>query len=360
MKQVSLAVSGDDDVDDGGFEARPGRDSKGGEVERPMGPGSHATGANGRPPIDRMGSFLTACGATGPLTLEIEGPAGPGTGRIVLSRPFALLGRDDRADVLLDHDLVSRRHTFLQVIEGRIFFIDLESREKTLLDGSPAESGWLLPGRTLGVGPYRIHLAPTDDAAAGERSGPTYAPLSIPPSPLLARSTESSDLPSVALEFESRSAGHSVWRMSQVMAVLGRSPRCRVRVYDPNVSKLHCALLRTSSGLWVVDLLGRDGITANGQPVRYAPLGEGDVLGVSQVLMRPRGPGAFPRPSPPPPPSRPSRPTPTAIPSRFRGRRRRSRPSTPASPRLRCCSTTSARCSARCNSSRTTSSSSRC
>jgi pSer/pThr/pTyr-binding forkhead associated (FHA) protein len=258
-----------------------------------MGPGFSTTGANGHPPIDGMVSFLTACGAAGPLTLEVEGPEGLGIGQIVVSRPFALLGRDDRADVLLDHDLVSRRHTFLQVIDGRVFFIDLESREKTLLDGMPAESGWLLPGRTLGVGPFRIRLAATSDEAASAGAeqglGPIPAPHATPPppNPLLARSTESTELPRVVLEFESRSAGHSVWRMSQVMAVLGRSPRCKVRLYDAKVSKLHCVLLRTASGLWVVDLLGRDGITVNGQPVRYALLGEGDVLGVSKVLMRP-------------------------------------------------------------------------
>ena len=57
------------------------------------------------------------------------------------------------------------------------------------------------------------------------------------------------------------------------MAVLGSSARCKVRLYDPNVSKHHCALLRTPSGLWVIDLLGRDGITVNGESVRFAPLG---------------------------------------------------------------------------------------
>jgi hypothetical protein len=105
--------------------------------------------------------------------------------------------------------------------------------------------------------------------------------------PLLARSLESGALPRVALEFESRTAGHSIWRMSQVLALVGSSGRCKVRLFDSNVSKLHCALLRTTCGLWVVDLLGRGGITVNGSAARFARLGAGDVLGLGQVVVRP-------------------------------------------------------------------------
>jgi pSer/pThr/pTyr-binding forkhead associated (FHA) protein len=244
-----------------------------------------------------MESFLEACGANGPLTLDVEGPQGLGIGRLVLPRPFALIGRDRRADVMLDHDLVSRRHAFLVIIEGWPFFIDLESRSGSSLGDSPSpvESGWLSPGQDLRIGPYRIRHAGTINGSDrhGEGGGGATPPLS---NPLLARSADSNELPRVALQFESRSSGYSVWRMSQVMAVLGSSARCKVRLYDPNVSKHHCTLVRTPSGLWVIDLLGRDGITVNGELVRFALLGEGDELRLGRIMIRPTFADEYTRP----------------------------------------------------------------
>ena len=72
----------------------------------------------------------------------------------------------------------------------------------------------------------------------------------------------------MALEFQSRAAGYSVWRMSQLLALMGKASRCKVRLFDPLVSRLHCTLVRTRGGLWVVDLLSRGGITINGLPVQ--------------------------------------------------------------------------------------------
>ena len=39
-------------------------------------------------------------------------------GRWTLDQPHALIGRDPRADLVLDHEQVSRRHAYLQQIEG--------------------------------------------------------------------------------------------------------------------------------------------------------------------------------------------------------------------------------------------------
>jgi Inner membrane component of T3SS, cytoplasmic domain/FHA domain len=238
-----------------------------------------------------MDSFLTACGAIGPIVLEIKGPGDKGIERREFLQPFVLIGRDARADLVLDHDLVSRRHTYLQLIEGRVFFVDLESRSGTMVGAAPSESAWLAPGDAFEVGPYTIRLAPFEGndvgfefhALAKDSSGDGGIPLN----PLLARSSDAADLPRVSLEFQSKTAGHSVWRMSQVLALVGSSPRCKVRLLDSNVSKLHCSLFRSSQGLWVIDLLGRGGITVNGASVRFARLGSDDVLGLGQVVVRP-------------------------------------------------------------------------
>lgn len=223
-----------------------------------------------------MDQFRTACGATAPLVLEIEGPGSAAGGRRRLPQPFALIGRGAAADVVLDDERVSRRHAYLQVIGGRVLFVDLDSRTGTALDGAAAESGWLEPGRGLAVGPFVVRLA----GPAGEvEAGPP------PPSPL-SGGGGGGDLPDVVLEFQGGGPGPSAWRMTQALALVGASPRCKVRLRDAEVSRFHCALLRTRAGLWAVDLLTERGVTVNGAPVRWARLGPGDTLGLGRVAVR--------------------------------------------------------------------------
>lgn len=162
-----------------------------------------------------------------------------------------------------------------------------------MMGKGPLESGWLPPGQSLGVGPFRVRV--TFEGVSSSRGQE-----SEPPNPLLSRSSKVPGLPKVSLEFQSKTAGHSVWRMSQVVALVGSSSRCKVRLLDSNVSKLHCALIRTAKGLWVVDLLSREGIMVNSLSVRSARLRPTDVLGLGHVLVRANfedsttGPGPYP------------------------------------------------------------------
>ena len=75
-----------------------------------------------------MKLFLNTCGLDDSLQLVVEGPSLKEPELRLLHQPFAVIGRDPRSDVLLDHAEVSRRHVYLQMIEGRAFWIDLESR----------------------------------------------------------------------------------------------------------------------------------------------------------------------------------------------------------------------------------------
>ena len=78
-----------------------------------------------------MKSFLSACGIEDSFQFAVENQDGTESRLRLLYQPFAVIGRDLRADVVLDHPEVSRRHVYLQVIEGRVFWIDLESRTGT-------------------------------------------------------------------------------------------------------------------------------------------------------------------------------------------------------------------------------------
>jgi pSer/pThr/pTyr-binding forkhead associated (FHA) protein len=103
-----------------------------------------------------MDSFLSACGISKPLQLTVRGSTTNESGVRLLHQPFALIGRDQRADMPLDHRLVSRRHVYLQVVEGQAFWIDLDSRSGTLGDGQLRKFGWLTAGKVLRVGPFEL------------------------------------------------------------------------------------------------------------------------------------------------------------------------------------------------------------
>jgi pSer/pThr/pTyr-binding forkhead associated (FHA) protein len=225
-----------------------------------------------------MDLFLAACGMTGPLVLEVLRPGDDATpGRLVLEQPFALVGRAEGADVRLEDPRVGRRHVLLHVLGGRLYCADLESRSGIRRGGGAPGSGWLAPGEILEVGPFALRLAGGADAA---EPGAAFDPMG--------GEGEPSGLPRVTLEFPGREVPAPPWPMNRVLAMVGRSPACRVRLGGSEVSQYHAALVRTPVGLWVVDLLGRHGIAVNGQSRRWGRLGDGDELTVRQHRVRVR------------------------------------------------------------------------
>jgi pSer/pThr/pTyr-binding forkhead associated (FHA) protein len=229
------------------------------------------------PPLD---TFLSACGATGPLRLVVEDRSEGGRVEKTFPGPFAVLGSRAAADLVLDHPDVSKRHAYVQVIAGRLFFTDLESRTGIRCEGEARPSGWLGRGERIEIGPYRIGLA------GGDRD-PHEAGL-LPADPLRARPAGDDPLPEVALEFPDRPAGAIPWPVRRVLTLVGRSRRCKVQLADAGVSRCHCSLVRTPGGVWVVDLLGRDGTQLNGTSIRCAQLNDGDRLLVGDFTLRVR------------------------------------------------------------------------
>ena len=124
-----------------------------------------------------MDRFLTVCGASGPIRLEIQSGV---LRRRSLPHAFALVGRSASADLRLNHPQVSLRHAYLQLVDGRLACFDLGGRAGVQWDdGRPARSGWLDAGRSLGIGPFllrRMDEAPRIDEARSA-APPDASPL---------------------------------------------------------------------------------------------------------------------------------------------------------------------------------------
>jgi pSer/pThr/pTyr-binding forkhead associated (FHA) protein len=212
--------------------------------------------------------FLTASGADGPLSLDVTPPGDGATGRRRLDRPFAIVGREPVVDLVLGHEDVSRRHAYLQHLGGRWFCIDLGSRSGLRRGDEPISAGWLRTGEPLNVGPFALE-------APGGPAGDD------PPSPLEADAGPAGP-GGLLLVFPKRNGDRPAWTMNRGLALVGQDRSCRVRLPGSEISARHCALVRTPAGLWVVDLLGREGIRVNGREVRFARLDDGDELRVGR------------------------------------------------------------------------------
>ena len=231
-----------------------------------------------------MKSFLNTCGIADSLQLVVEGPSLKEPELRLLHQPFAVIGRDPRADVFLDHAEVSRRHVYLQMIEGRAFWIDLESRTGSRDEKKAQKFGWLEGVNTLCVGPYVIRRLANDSQTAHD-SQDDELPRDTP---LIAQAYSRGPLPEVTLEFLNGPSQSTCWPVHRVMSLIGSASGCKFRLTDPSVSRFHGSLLRMPAGLWIVDLLGKGGITVDEVPIRFHHLMNGEVLGIGRYQLRVR------------------------------------------------------------------------
>ena len=218
-------------------------------------------------PVDQvlLDEFCAECGLSDRFRVEVS-LKGETTVQVHdFYQPFLLIGRRAGSDLMLDHWLVSRRHAYLQLIEGRFFCVDLGSRTGTHGGDATERSGWLDPVRAIQIGPYSVRpeLPPVPDR--------DYPPL-----------------PVVTWKIPIQGQDSTLWTMNRGLALVGRSPACRIRIPEADVSRFHCGLVLTTSGVWAIDLLSQRPILVNGQPVRFARINPGDKLQIGHHILTPQ------------------------------------------------------------------------
>jgi pSer/pThr/pTyr-binding forkhead associated (FHA) protein len=231
---------------------------------------------------DRVGPYW----ADARFTLEVHEPGAPGPRLVPVGRPFALIGRIAHADLRFDDRDVSARHVYLHADARGLFAVDLATRTGTRFGEAEAPCGWLRPGESFEVAGRSIRVA------SFELDGRPVAP----PPCAVNLLTDAGDVPLAALTLEPVAGRGPSWALGSELAFVGRGDGCAIRLNQANVSRTHCALLRTAAAAYVIDLPGQPTLV-NGQPPRgAAALRDGDVLSIGQVRFVARlasaGPGA--------------------------------------------------------------------
>jgi pSer/pThr/pTyr-binding forkhead associated (FHA) protein/anti-anti-sigma regulatory factor len=227
--------------------------------------------------------FQQATGWTGPFNLTVTNEVSKETQQFPVERPYAIVGQSSQADVLLQNGQVGFRHAYLQMVAGQLVVVDCGSKLGTLWDEGRKKTEWLVGGRKFRVGDYSVQLA--DDAAPG-RNPAASVPLDF--LPLKRYRDQIGPLPTFEIEFLNAQIKSLVVTLRHMMTLVGRHRACKFHFDDESVSHMHASLLRTPLGLWVVDLLGRDGTNVNSKPVRFALVEDGDVITVGRYRMRVR------------------------------------------------------------------------
>jgi len=225
--------------------------------------------------------FRAAVQAQAPLAIAVSNGGRDEPVIRTLERPFAVIGQAGGCDIQLRGKGVGYRHAYLQVIGGRIFCVDLGSKSGIQWDDDTDGSGWLAPGRCARIGGFEVRIA--QDLPLDEQE--SFLPDDC--SPLDQMASDVTDLPDVDVEFlateEEESVSHQV---NRVITLVGRGSGCKFKLKSSKVSKVHCCLVLTPSGLWVVDLLGRRGTRVNHKRVRYARLDDGRLLTVGRFQVK--------------------------------------------------------------------------
>lgn len=172
------------------------------------------------------------------VAVSVERPDGS-RGDILVSKPFARLGRDGRAEIALDDPKLLPCHAYLQATREGIYVA-------SLADGVP--SGWLVADAPLEIGGFLIHVV------ADNHERPAAG---IPD--LQAKHSAQPPYPRLRVFSEKSPGGFTDFALNRRLTLVGRELPSTWRIKHPTLSRIHCAMVWDENQLWLVDLFSSNG-----------------------------------------------------------------------------------------------------
>jgi hypothetical protein len=209
------------------------------------------------------------------LKMAITSASGDSEQVVALDRPFAVVSYGPDGDVHFSSRPGRQRVLYLHGTPQGVYAVTLVASRS----GRPGPRGnWLCETDQLTIGHARLRVWM-------EGSGVLTAFDNDVPN-LLTPSTETNDVPRLEIVFPADAAPRIERRLRRPLTIVGRGPQALIRVEEPSVSLVHCAIYRQDGRAWVVDLSSETGTRLNGKVVDVAELTPGDLLELGATRVR--------------------------------------------------------------------------
>jgi hypothetical protein len=179
------------------------------------------------------------------LVVTIEGPRHP-RGEVVVAKPFARLGRDQRSEIELADAGVLPCQVYLHATNEGVYCTGLAAGSR---------NGWLLPSTTLEIGPFRVRACL---GGAGEMGGAGEIGLSGSPDPQ-SKGSAGPRVPRIRMFTDKSRTSHADILLQRQLTLIGRQMPATWRIKHPTISRAHGAVVWDGTELWLIDFFSSNG-----------------------------------------------------------------------------------------------------
>ena len=203
------------------------------------------------------------------LQLTIDGP---GTSRsLVIPRPYARIGADESADVVLPLEATGGHRWYLHATGNGVYCVELGKSVKP----TRRRGRWVTPTQELELGTHSLYVKSVSGnggpAAAGNRS-----------EELVADEPDAAVKPVV--EFVSGTESPRRRQLGR-LTIVGNDRPSHLRIEDADLEAAHCVLYWSAGSLWVVDLLSTGGTWRDGTRYEVTSISRGDAIQIGQTTL---------------------------------------------------------------------------
>jgi pSer/pThr/pTyr-binding forkhead associated (FHA) protein len=194
--------------------------------------------------------------------------SGSGTGsHVELQRPITFIGKRPGCKIALNHPHVYSIHAAVVHSGREVYVRDLTGKEATFHNDLKAICERLTNGDVIRIASWELRV-------------------DITPAPITAgAAVEAPDAGPEIVGFE-RADNGKFYKLTRPVFVVGRRPTCDAVLPDREVSRVHALFFPYLGFLAVCDALSKNGIMLNDQPVAFARLRSGDVVGIEDYRLK--------------------------------------------------------------------------
>ena len=171
---------------------------------------------------------------------------------------------------------------YVQAIDGRFFVVEVSGRERLQTRGVAVVTGWVEAGETFLVERRAFRLWPGDRPPLQVDAVDAVAEDEPIAEPLLAAGFPPDFVPDLLLTTRRGRQRQRQYESQRLVSLFGSHAECKFQLNSRAVGPVHCSLVATPQGVWLVHLAAGRQTHLRGQPVRVAPVPNGSQLAIGR------------------------------------------------------------------------------